>query len=438
MAVTFEIIDEFRVDPTTARVYEEGWQSWSPTSTYPIGQPPPRPATDWRRRGNYRPESAAPAEGFQGEGLLAIDPGDGGPTRVYGAPDPLTVPSIRATLTGDRVEVAADGPVTPCAGTIADWADAFAGGHRPRPAPTAWCSWYHYFDSVTEADIVENLAAIRERDLPVDVVQVDAGWQSAVGDWLTLSDRFASLSDVAARIRDAGFRAGIWIAPFWVDGASEVGRDHPEWMIAGPDGRPVSTGEHWGPGFTALDTTRPEVVDHLRAVFEALVRMGFDYFKLDFIYTAALVGSRHTGVEPLVAYRDAIRLVREVVGPDAYLLGCGAPILPSVGLFDAMRVSADTDPKYEPWDGDPSQPSQRGATLSTVARAWQHGRFWVNDPDCLMARPSIERREEWAAVVERYGGLRVSSDRIADLDDWGLETTRRLLATPPPPTPFSS
>ncbi|MCW6005525.1 alpha-galactosidase [Micromonospora sp. CPCC 205371] len=435
--MAFEIIDEFPVDPATAQVYEEGWQSWSPTSTYPVTKRPPRPAATWRRRGNYRPESAAPADGFQGEGLLVIDPGDGGPSRLYGAPDPLTVPSIRATLVGDRLAVAADGPVTTHTGTVAEWADGFAGGHRPRRAPTAWCSWYHYFESVTEADIVENLAAIRERDLPIDVVQVDAGWQAAVGDWLTLSDRFASLADVAARIRDAGFRAGIWIAPFWVDGDSELARDHPEWMIAGPDGQPVSTGEHWGPGFAALDTTRPEAVDHLREVFGALVDMGFDYFKLDFVYTAALAGSRHTGVEPLVAYRDAIRLVREVVGPDAYLLGCGAPILPSVGLFDAMRVSADTDPRYEPRDGDLSQPSQRGATLSAVARAWQHGRFWVNDPDCLIARPAVERREEWAAVVERYGGLRASSDRIADLDEWGLETTRRLLATPPPPTPFT-
>ena len=60
----------------------------------------------------------------------------------------------------------------------------------------------------------------------------------------------------------------------------------------------------------------------------------------------------------------------------------------------------------------------------------------MNDPDCLIVRPGVERREEWAAVVERYGGLRASSDRIADLDEWGLATTRRLLGTPPPPVPF--
>ena len=45
-------------------------------------------------------------------------------------------------------------------------------------------------------------------------------------------------------------------------------------------------------------------------------------------------------------------------------------------------------------------------------------------------------REEWAGHVERYGGLRGSSDRLAALDDWGLATTRRLLSTVLPPTPF--
>ena len=40
-----------------------------------------------------------------------------------------------------------------------------------------------------------------------------------------------------------------------------------------------------------------------------------------------------------------------------------------------------------------------------------------------------------SAVIEQYGGLRSSSDRVADLDRWGLDTTRRLLATAPPASP---
>ena len=92
-----------------------------------------------------------------------------------------------------------------------------------------------------------------------------------------------------------------------------------------------------------------------------------------------------------------------------------------------MRVSPDTGPQYEPNGDDLSQPSQLAAVVTGRARAFQHARFWVNDPDCLIARPVVERREEWARHVERFGGLRGSSDRLASLDEWGLETTRRLL-----------
>ena len=141
---------------------------------------------------------------------------------------------------------------------------------------------------------------------------------------------------------------------------------------------------------------------------------------------------------PLEAYRRGLRIVREAIGPDSYLLGCGAPILPSVGLVDAMRVSPDTGPNYEPWPPDLAFPSQRTAVLTGAARAWQHGRFWVNDPDCLLARPEVERREDWARHIARHGGLRGSSDRLRGLDAWGLETTRRLLSSVPPPTPFGT
>jgi alpha-galactosidase len=72
-----------------------------------------------------------------------------------------------------------------------------------------------------------------------------------------------------------------------------------------------------------------------------------------------------------------------------------------------------------------------GARSIPRTQAFQHGCFWVNDPDCLVVRPAVEHRDTLAAHVERFGGLGVSSDRLADLDAWGLETTRRLLAHSP-------
>ncbi|MEE1757743.1 alpha-galactosidase, partial [Streptomyces sp. SP18BB07] len=120
------------------------------------------------------------------------DPGDGTPVRLWAAPDPVReVPSVRLVVRDGVAEVSADGPVKEWTGTVfrAGLGESAAGLGlaAPRPAPTVWCSWYEYFTSVTEDDIHENLRAIDTLDLPIDVVQIDDGYQSALGDWLTLS-----------------------------------------------------------------------------------------------------------------------------------------------------------------------------------------------------------------------------------------------------------
>ena len=98
-----------------------------------------------------------------------------------------------------------------------------------------WCSWYHYFDGVTEADITANLA--RAGDWPFDVFQLDDGYQPAIGDWLATNEKFPSGVDgVAAAIAAAGFVPGLWIAPFIVAPASRGGPAHP----SGWPGRPTT------------------------------------------------------------------------------------------------------------------------------------------------------------------------------------------------------
>jgi alpha-galactosidase len=437
-----ETIAEISVDPIRARVYEHGWQSWSPTETYKLGDRPHRPVNDNNRLVCYRPDVRVPADAFQGEGLLAVEAGDGGPVHVLAAVDArVEVPEIRSDLRDRTLVVSASGHVDHVVdeggggidGALARWAEDYAartGVGEIQPAPTIWCSWYHYYTRVSERDMLENLDAMDKLEVPVDVVQLDDGYQVEIGDWLELSGRFTSLPDLLARIRERGRRAGIWTAPFLVGSKSQLAAQHPDWLVGGVDA-PVSGGHNWDQQLFALDVTHPGAAAYLREVFTTFREWGIDFFKIDFIYAGALDGRRREDIPALQAYRAGVELIRDAIG-SSYLLGCGAPILPSVGLVDAMRVGPDVGPVWEPVSGDLSQPSIRAAMMTSAARAFQHGRFWVNDPDCLVARPKIERREDWAEHIARYGGLRGSSDRLADLDDWGLEATRRLLSEKPP------
>src|SRR5689334_7551934 len=95
-----EVFAEISVDRSRARVYEHGWQSWSPTAAYRLDEAPARPGNEARRIGSYRPDRVAPADAFWGEGLLAVDPGTGEGVHVLAARWPARdVPSLRADVT---------------------------------------------------------------------------------------------------------------------------------------------------------------------------------------------------------------------------------------------------------------------------------------------------------------------------------------------------
>jgi alpha-galactosidase len=393
----------------------------------------------------WRPDRVAPADAYQGEGLLVVDPGDGSAAHRFAVFDPRgSVPSIRAEGCGRRVLISATGPVRHdrCPGhvqaALADWAEelALAAGVAAgslRSAPTMWCSWYGYWQAITARIILDNVHEIERLDLPVDVVQIDDGYQAEIGDWTHAAPTFGSLRALTDELRACGRRVGIWTAPFLVGENSDLARRRPEWLV-----RDTHLGSHWNQRVFALDLTLPAAADHLRSVFAGFRELGIDVFKLDFLYGGAIPGRRRSAVSGLDAYHAGMALIRDAVGPDAYVIGCGAPIIPTVGHVDAMRVSNDIAPHWEHEDDDLALGGGRGAVMTGAARAFQHGRLWVNDPDCVLAAPTVERREQWAAHVRAYGGLRASGDRIADLDEWGIAVTRELLSTAPPATPFTA
>ena len=401
--------------PIAGTVYAEGWQSWSPMRLYRAGEAGDRAAGDREQVVAFRPGRPVPEGVIQGEGILAVAPPDG-PARAWYSPQPaFEVATLRLARNRDRLELTADGQVEEVEAAGLDAALAAVGDRlgtgRVRSIPAGWCSWSYYFQGVTERDVVENVESALRLGLPIDIAQLDDGYETSIGDWLDVRERFGSLQRLAGRIGAAGMQPGIWLAPFLVAPSSTLAKLHPDWLLA-----ENTAGLHWGEEMRILDVTRAPAAEHLSGVFRTLAGWGFGYFKLDFLYAAAIPG--------LEAYRRGMELIREAVGPDAILLACGAPLLPSIGLCDAMRIGPDILQET----ADP-QLDLDSVVRITQLRRWMTGRLWVNDPDCLVARPQIEDREAWAAHLERYGGLRFSSDRLSALDERGLELTRRVLAS---------
>jgi alpha-galactosidase len=87
------------------------------------------------------------------------------------------------------------------------------------------------------------------------------------------------------------------------------------------------------------------------------------------------------------------------------VLGCGAPLLLSKGLVDAMRIGPDVIDITD----DPARMSVEieHVRVTTTARAWMQARLWTNDPDHLLVRQGIAVRDAWAEHIAGTGGFDV-------------------------------
>ncbi|MEA2008187.1 MAG: alpha-galactosidase [Chloroflexota bacterium] len=307
-----------------------------------------------------------------------------------------------------------------------------------------WCSWYDYYQNVTAEDVRANLQTAQKiKDtVPLELIQIDDGFEKEIGDWLTFDPGFPDgVKPLADEIKQAGFTPGLWLAPFIVHPKSALARKHRKWILHNRWRLPVNAGFVWNTFTRALDITYPPALEHAKKVLRTAVEdWGFTYLKLDFLYAAALPGKYHDPTKTRAqVLRQGLEALREAVGDDVTLLGCGAPLGSAIGLVDAMRIGADVDPSWYPSFGgfkavfhaEPNMPSVRNALQNTITRANLHNRWWVNDPDCLLLRPdtklTLAEVRSLAAGIAFSGGLTLLSDNLSAISAERLQIAQTIL-----------
>ena len=446
------------IEANSARIFELGWQSWSPSASYSALARSPRPKREIWKTMAFRPgfvDSNDPGL-FASDGWLIVDPGDGGPIVSFeGANLPETVAHITARVVdssllpnhqssrrlgrsfeaipnsaalsieaNEELVVRAWPSLCSISGVLNEISKEYAhklGTSYKSAIEPAWCSWYCYWTSVSGVDILDEAEKIAGSTLNVRTIQIDDGWQIDLGNWKP-SDRFGDLDQIISNVKALGFEVGIWVAPFLVGEASTVIRDNPSFVADD-----LSAGFNWGQRLLVADLKNSKAKQSIVDTFKYLVDKGVSYFKLDYLYAGLISEDQST-----IPYREVLAEIREVVGKESTLVGCGAPLLPSVGLFDAMRISPDIAPHWNPPLQDVSQPGTRAAISNARSRAPLHGNLWINDHDCALTRPSIMARELIALGMEANGGLRTFSDPMDSLDEWSISRLQELLQTSSP------
>jgi hypothetical protein len=303
--------------------------------------------------------------------------------------------------------------------------------------PTGWCTWYYFYGEDSAKDVLTNTEWITKKRLPLDLILIDDGYETNIGDWRDVSaEKYPQgMKDIAAQIQAAGRSPGIWTAPFALSSQSKLYAEHPDWALRNEAGEPLVAWQHWGKDIYALDLTLPAVQDWLRDLFHMLSDdWGFQFFKVDFLYAAALAGVRHDShMTRAQTVRRGLEIIRAAIG-DKFLLGCGCPLGPAVGLVDGMRIGPDVHVDWKPFWQDLSAPSTSNAILNSIARGFMHNRLWLNDADCLVLRPRgpdsnlvLNEMRTLTSVVGLSGGLVLDSDHLPAVRRGRLEYLRRVL-----------
>jgi alpha-galactosidase len=257
------------------------------------------------------------------------------------------------------------------------------GATKKDNAPRVWCSWYSLYYAIDEPILHKTFKDLG--DLPFDVLQVDDGWQVDIGDWEANQKFPSGMKALADNIKSTGRRAGLWLAPLIATKSSKLFREHPDWFLRNDSGRFVSAGFNWGEQLYALDTTLPDVTSWLVALMKQVRAWGFDYLKLDFLYGGALKGKRYKNMPREAAYRKSLRVMHEAMGIDAFFLTCGTPILPAIGLCDAIRIGPDVSYFWETYRDayllyNPTIPGTKNAIRTVLHRLWLKPLLHI-DPD---------------------------------------------------------
>jgi hypothetical protein len=324
----------------------------------------------------------------------------------------LAVDSARLRLvqgvTGDRITLAPgetralDG-IYLAIGRVSEelehYAAVVAAAHPPaaprHPALGGFGTWNLYYDEPSASLVREEAQFMKSELVPRGLTDLllDDGYEPRWGEWSADPSFGAALDALNGEQTALGLRPALWLAPVYVDVTDPLVAQHPDWFVRRAGGA-LRTFNNFGPDYAALDAAVPEARAHVVQVVQRLRAWGYRTLKLDFLFGAALAspGGRFTSLE---SYQLWMKTIREAV-PDLHLIGCGAPMLPSVGWFDSMRTGPDVafvtarEPRY----------AFAAAQARHTALRAHTDRWWTLDPDVVLLRGTgIDDAEAWTHVV---------------------------------------
>ncbi len=294
------------------------------------------------------------------------------------------------------------------------------GSRTQKKPPVGWCSWYDLAYNITQESILSTAEGAKKlaSRLPMDVIQIDDGYQRGRGDWecnddpKKFPDGFGVLIDA---IHDAGARAGIWLAPTNVEGSVPAFEALGDAIWETRGGGISKDSPDWLKKTYHLDITHPDGMAFAVNCLREKKALGFTYFKLDFLMVPVDGRISHDGTKTeLEAARELYKNCREAIGEESYLCATasGSRKRCQFGYMDSCRTGTDScavwlNPHYSScdianciWDLNDAQMA--------------NGIIFAVDPDVTYVNWNLSDEElhTWTSYVGLIGGTQMISDAL--------------------------
>ena len=279
-----------------------------------------------------------------------------------------------------------------------------------------WCSWYAYFNKVTEADMKATADVLAETLGPFGLgyVQIDDGYQQECAfpeKWIRPNGKFpGGMDGLASYISGKGLKPGIWTNVAFTN--KDFVDSHPSWFVTDPAGVPVNG--RWI-GYVLDGSEKPAVDSIIRPVYQYFRETGWKYYKLD-----ALRHLRYEGYNSNTeyfskkqadreeAFRNVVKAVRSEIGEENFLLACWGIRPELIGIVDGCRIGDD------------------GFGLRTLT---QYNSFnnvvWRNDPDHIELGEGVAYSS--CMVTSMTGSLFMLTDKAPVYRTPVIEAARRSI-----------
>ena len=264
-----------------------------------------------------------------------------------------------------------------------------------------WCSWFAYFNKVTELDVKKTTDVLSNKLAPfgLNYVQIDDGYQQTpIGmpeTWLETNKKFPSgLSALSKYIQSKGLTPALWTNVAFNDSAAAYA--HKELFVRNENGNPAMG--NWI-GYS-MDGLNPKAIQTLiTPVYKELNKEGWQYIKLDALRHLKYEGYNSNSAYFLQkkanrneAYRNIVRAVRNETGKDHFLMACWGIRPELVGIVDGCRIGND------------------GYSYAGLAQFNSYNNIiWRNDPDHIELSPKEAYRS--CVATSLTGSLFMLTDK---------------------------